>query len=55
MVTPAEAYKMKKEISGLVDTKTDSVAFYQICLDCFSKIEYYPSYTHHASTVKVVA
>lgn len=55
MVTPAEAYKMKKEISGLVDTKTGSVAFYQICLDCFSKIEYYPSYTHHASTVKVVA
>lgn len=40
---------------SLVDTKTDSVAFYQICLDCFSKIEYYPSYTHHASTVKVVA
>lgn len=55
MVTPAEAYRVKREIASLVDNRTDSVAFYLICLDCFSKIEYYPSYNHQASTIKVVA
>lgn len=53
MLTPAEAYRMKNEIAGLVDRKKDSVVFYQLCMDCFVKVEYCPDIRHNAEVVRV--
>lgn len=55
MVTPAEACMMKNEIARLVDKKKDSVVFYQLCMDCFTKVEYCPDIRRKAAVVKVAA
>lgn len=55
MVTPTEAFKMKREISNILNEKKDSVVFYPICIDCYSKAEYYPNNQNSRSVVKVIA
>jgi hypothetical protein len=34
--------KLKAGIEKLVNEKTDQVAYYTLCLDCYAKIVYYP-------------
>ena len=55
MVTPAEAARIKNEIGKIIDAKKDSVVFYPLCIDCYSKAEYFPDIRHTVSLVKVVA
>lgn len=55
MVTQSQAYRMKNEISEIITKKTDSVIFYPLCQDCFSKIEYNQTEHPRASIVKIIA
>lgn len=54
MVTPAEAARIKNEIDKITDTKKDSVVFYPLCIDCYSKAEYFPDTRRAVSLVKIV-
>lgn len=55
VVTPAEASRMKNEIDRIMDKKKDSIVFYPMCVDCYSKAEYFPEVHNPISVVKVVA
>ena len=55
MLTQAELYKMRNEVLNNIDLKQDSVVIYNLCIDCFAKIEYYPQAKNNATIVKIVA
>lgn len=55
MVTSAGIYKMKQEILEIIDLKKDSVIFYQLCLNCFTRAEYYPPKKEDVKIVKIIA
>jgi CRISPR-associated protein Cas2 len=43
MVTDSQLAIIRKSLLAIIDTKDcDSIAFYPICLNCYSKIFYYP-------------
>jgi len=42
MLTKDEYEKLKVQILPLIEKKTDTIAFYTICLECFSKAEIIP-------------
>jgi len=42
MLTKARFEKLKNQIEIHIDPKTDSVLYYTLCVDCFTKIEMYP-------------
>lgn len=37
MFTPTQLKRVKDKLSGLIDSRTDSVLFYQICVECYTK------------------
>ncbi len=41
-LTDSQLVKLKAGIEKLVNEKTDQVAYYTLCLDCYAKIVYYP-------------
>jgi CRISPR-associated protein Cas2 len=51
MFTPAQLLKVKENIAGKIDRKTDSVVFYHICVDCFTKTVYLPPKKQKPETV----
>lgn len=42
MLTESQLEKLKAAILKLVDSKTDQVAYYMLCMDCFVHIVYQP-------------
>ena len=42
MLTASQLEKLKSDIMKLVDVKTDQVAYYSLCMDCFAGIVYQP-------------
>lgn len=42
MVTPLQLQKLKERISKYADPETDTIVYYQICVNCFTKIDYIP-------------
>ena len=42
ILTEKELHSLKKTVSGMINTKTDRVNYYRMCLDCYSKIQYTP-------------
>jgi CRISPR-associated protein Cas2 len=54
MFTPAQLKKTKESIAKLIDRKTDRVAFYRICVDCYSKTEYMPEHKKDYKVVEVI-
>ena len=42
MLTESQLEKLKSDILKLVDAKTDQVAYYTLCMDCFAHIVYHP-------------
>lgn len=42
MLTGTQLEKLKDEIGKALDNKTDQVAYYTLCMDCFSTIVYMP-------------
>ena len=44
MLTDSQLRRLQDEIAGLLDTATDQIAYYTLCVDCFSKILYQPEH-----------
>lgn len=42
MLTDSQLEKLEEAISKLIDPKTDQMAYYTLCVDCFTKIVYQP-------------
>lgn len=42
MFSPSQLKRVQDRISALINNKEDSVIYYPVCLDCFSKIVYQP-------------
>lgn len=43
MLTRAQLEMLQKEIASLINKKEDTVVYYPICVQCFSKIIYQPA------------
>ena len=43
MLTDSQLEKLQGDIGKLIDTKTDQLAYYTLCVDCFTKIVYQPA------------
>lgn len=52
LLTDVQLRKLQEKIAGLMHPSEDCVIYYPLCLDCYSKIAYYPKRT---SKPKVVA
>lgn len=44
MLTDSQLKRLQDEIAGLIDTATDQIAYYTLCVDCFAKIFYQPEH-----------
>lgn len=42
MLTESQLGKLKEDILKIVNSKTDQVAYYILCMDCFAYIVYQP-------------
>lgn len=42
MLTDSQLASLQTEITKLIDSKTDKIAFYTLCMDCYTKITYIP-------------
>ena len=42
MLTEAQLVRLKTEIGNVLDAATDQVAYYTLCVDCFTAIKYQP-------------
>lgn len=42
MLTDSQFKRLQEEIAKLIDSATDQIAYYTLCVDCFSKILYQP-------------
>lgn len=42
MLTDSQLLRLQAEIGKMIDPKTDQVAYYTLCVDCFTKIVYQP-------------
>jgi CRISPR-associated protein Cas2 len=55
MITDAQLEKIRKSMQSIINTKEmDRVAFYPICVNCFTKISYYPPRDDSGSSQIVV-
>ncbi|MBK6339130.1 MAG: CRISPR-associated endonuclease Cas2 [Bacteroidetes bacterium] len=46
--------KLQTQISKKIDIRTDQIVYYEICLNCYTKIIKQPGAKHHYSLTKVV-
>lgn len=42
MLTDSQLLSLQVDLSNLTDSKTDKIALYCLCMDCFTKITYIP-------------
>lgn len=54
MLTDKQLEKLQAEIANLMLPSEDTVIFYPLCLDCFSKIVYLPGRRERPQVVTVV-
>lgn len=54
MFTPAQLKRVREKLSALIDTGTDTILFYQICVDCYTKSLQLPEKRGRISAVELV-
>lgn len=54
MLTESQFGKLQEEIAKVLDGKTDHVAYYTLCMDCFSAIVYQPERKKEVSSTTVI-
>ena len=54
MLTKAQYNNMCERLCQLVNTHEDQINIYPICTECFSRIVYYPEFTHRGGQKIVV-
>lgn len=53
MLTKARFVRLQDKVLDLIDESTDSVAYYTICMECFTRIIYQPERTRDTRLVIV--
>ncbi len=53
MVTDKEFEKLKAKVAKIIDSKEDSVVYYPLCLNCYTKIERFPEIRSSPEVVAV--
>ncbi len=53
MMTQSQFNRLRLKLEMLLDRKTDQVAIYPICLDCYAKSVYIPEQREEYSLVRV--
>lgn len=54
MFTDKQLNLTRKAIEELIDTRADTVVYYPVCVDCFTKIVYQPERRQIIKTVRIV-
>jgi len=54
MLTASQFSKLRFKIEDLIDTETDQVVYYTICLKCYTKVIKYPEKNPEIDIIKVV-
>jgi len=54
MVTHKQLQTIQDTILKHIDPQTDSVIYYPICVDCFSKITYHPEKKKIINTIQII-
>lgn len=54
MLTDAQYEKLRNDILCELNLKKDTVAYYPICVDCYTKIVYQPASCHRYAKVSVI-
>lgn len=54
MFTTAQFFKVKESIGKQINSKSDTVIYYPVCVECFSKIVYQPERKLKIESVVVV-
>lgn len=54
MLTDAQYASLQTEIQSAIKAKEDQVAFYPICVDCYSKIVYQPERSSNYKKITIV-
>ena len=54
MVTLSQLQKIKNRIAKYINDKTDTVVYYQICVNCYTKTDYYPERKNSYNNIQIV-
>lgn len=54
LLTDSQLISLQAGITQLIDCKTDKIAFYTLCMDCYAKITYIPERKHFIHTPTIV-
>lgn len=54
LFTAAQYIRLQEKIEKLIDRKEDKVVCYPICVDCFTKIKYFPEKRNSVSPIITV-
>ncbi len=54
MLTETQYNNLQKQIQNKINPKTDTVAYYRICVDCYTKIVYQPQHRPAPRIVQIV-
>lgn len=54
MFTDIQLKKVQEKIATLINTKEDTVIYYPLCVDCFSKIIYQTRRRTESKVIKVI-
>lgn len=54
MLTEKQYETLQKQLYKTIDTREDTVIYYPICVDCFTKIVYQPKRQNAARVVNIV-
>jgi CRISPR-associated protein Cas2 len=53
LFTDTQLLKVRQTIQGKINEKEDSIVYYTICVNCFTKIVYQPARKNTAKTVEI--
>jgi len=54
LFTESQYQKIRQMIASQIDTREDTIVYYQICVNCFTKIIYMPERKKSLGLVKIV-
>lgn len=54
MLTPSQEVKLLNQLERLVDKGKDQIAVYRICVECFTKITYFPERKESVQKISVL-
>lgn len=54
MLSDSDLIRIQEEISEWIDPKEDMIIYYQLCVNCFTKIQYQPTRREAGQIIRIV-